>query len=174
MNKAHFKLSIYIDKHLGDFGFCIWILPLALLFFSGFSYIAINISFLRHLWNSEGVIFLVLMHFISTGSVLWFAYEIKTALKIIQEIQIKNNTIYITLYFRKKLKIEFGDLLSSEYLRENSYFLKKHRCVQTEAPCMQIKTKDNRTYLITPHMERFDELKNKLEEIVLQNKVSNE
>tara|TARA_B110000879_G_scaffold204723_2_gene284120 strand:+ start:254 stop:784 length:531 start_codon:yes stop_codon:yes gene_type:complete len=172
ISKGNVQNLSFKDKYLGDLGCFIWIIPVAIIFFGSFFYVAVKISFLQHLWNLGGILFLILMYAICISSLGWFLYETREALKIIQEIELGDKGINVILYFRKKIKINFNETTSIKLLKENSCLLKKHRCVQTETPCLQITTKDNKYYLITPHMERFDELQDKLKNILKNNESS--
>ena len=78
----------------------------------------------------------------------------------------------ITTYMGKIVKLKSAHINSISHINK-MFIMQFMKFFEGELEGVQVKIKNN-IYYISPHMERFDELKNKLEEIVLQNKVNNE
>ena len=170
MSYCNFNSIMYKDMHLGEYGFSVWVISLGIVMFSCFLYIGLSAIMIRPPKGFENIIFFIIFICSISSVILWLLYQKVIAIKIIQEIQVSYEKIYIVTYFRRRINIPIHEIYSVITLEQNSFLLKKHRAVQTDKPCLQIKTKDNKNYLITPHMERFEELRATLIELVEQNK----
>lgn len=161
----------YKDITLGQYGIFIYVVPLGILMFTYFIYLTINALFIISYGDADNIVFMLLAFTIIGSLLLRLIYELIFSLRMVQELKVTNDTITAIFYFRKKRKLEIIEIKSIHLLESNGYLLSKHRCVQTDEPCLEIKMKDGKSYLITPNMERFDELKEMLPKLVEDNTI---
>ena len=170
MNTSNLNVKLFNDKYLGEAGFFIWIIPIALTFFIYLFFSSVYELATMSYDSLNNILFICLCIILFLTISLWFIYELYIASMLFQKTKISNIYILGVTYFRRRINIPIHEIYSVITLEQNSFLLKKHRAVQTDKPCLQIKTKDNKNYLITPHMERFEELRATLIELVEQNK----
>lgn len=92
--------------------------------------------------------------------------------RIINSLSVKNNMIKVANSIKQKSKFTKSELIKIEMNRHKWFLGWTPSLFKTQKPYFSIYFNNGQSYVVSPYMERFDELKDVLTRIVEDNKIS--
>jgi len=146
------------DFTYGLKGYLTWIMIFGFCFFLVISSLSTYVFFIIKKEVSEDLIVSLLGTTCMYLLVLWMASAIKFARETIQELYIDDDCLSGYFYFRYQFEFHFADIASVKDYKV-TWAMSRTRTFPQGGMAMQITLKNGATYFISPHMKKFNELR---------------